>query len=101
MNVMCSQDSKEIIATNYPTFYLNKHELTDPFLVIKEFFSFAHLPEVREMLWLSLKTNVTGSFPQGDALTSKERYYIVLLYEQLIKLVEAAHLINEKINRSD
>lgn len=89
-------DNDELIPTEYPIFYLTKEELTDPHLAIKDFFSFAHLPEVREMLWLSLKTNVTGSFPQGDALNPKERYYIVLVYEQLLRLVEAAHLINEK-----
>jgi hypothetical protein len=87
---------EKLIATNYPIFYLNKDEISDPVLAIKEFFSTAHLPEVRDMLWLSLKTNVTGSFPQGDALTPKERYDIILLYEQLIRLVEAAHLLNEK-----
>lgn len=93
---MDRQDKDELIFTNYPIFYLNKEELADPHLAIKDFFSFAHLPEVREMLWLSLKSNVTGSFPQGDALNPKERYYIVLLYEQLLRLVEAAHLINER-----
>ena len=93
---MSDQDANQLIATNYPIFYLSKDELTDPLSVIKDFFSFAHLPEVREMLWLSLKTNVTGSYPQGDALKPKERYYIILLYEQLLRLVEAAHLLNEK-----
>jgi len=96
LNVMGRQDAKKLIRTNYPIFYLNKDEISDPFLAIKEFFSTAHLPEVREMLWLSLKTNVTGSFPQGDALTSKERYDIILLHEQIIRLVEAAYLLNER-----
>lgn len=90
------QDTKELILANYPIFYLNEDELTDPLSVVQDFFSTAHLPEVRDMLWLSLKTNVTGSFPEGDALNRRERYEIVLLYEQLIRLVEAAHLINEK-----
>src|SRR5690606_25481892 len=89
LNVMGRQETKKLILTNYPTFYLSEEEVTDPLSVIKDFFSFAHLPEVREMLWLSLKTNVTGSFPQGDALNPKERYDIVLLHEQLVKLVEA------------
>lgn len=93
---MGRQNIKKLIATNYALFYLNKEEIADPLLAIKEFFSTAHLPEVREMLWLSLKTNVTGSFPQGDALTPQERCDIILLYEQLIRLVEAAHLLNEK-----
>lgn len=93
---MGRQGIKELILTNYPIFYLTKEEVREPHLAIKDFFSFAHLPEVKDMLWLSLKTNVTGSFPQGDALTIRERYDIVLLYEHLIRLVEAAHLINER-----
>lgn len=93
---MGRQDIKKLILTNYPTFYLSKEEVTDPHLAIKDFFSFAHLPEVREMLWLSHKTNVTGIFPQGEALNPRDRLYILLLYEQLLKLVEAAYLINER-----
>ena len=93
---MGRQESKKSIPTNYPTFYLTKDELTNPLSVIKDFFSFAHLPEVREMLWLALKTNVTGSFPQGEAINPRDRLYILLLYEQLLRLVEAAHLLNEK-----
>jgi hypothetical protein len=93
---MSRQPTKELILANYPIFYLKEDEVTDPLLVIKDFFSNAHLPEVRDMLWLSLKTTVIGSFPDGEALNRKERYEIVFLYEQLIRLVEAAHLINEK-----
>lgn len=93
---MCSQETANPQLRNYPIHHLTEDELCNPLSVIKEFFSTAHLPEVREMLWLSLKTNVTGGFPQGDALNPKERYYIVLLHEQLLRLVEAAHLLNEK-----
>jgi hypothetical protein len=93
---MNRQDTKKLILTDYPILYLTKEEVTNPLWVIKDFFSFAHLPEVREMLWLSLKTNVTGSFPQGEALNPRDRLYILLLYEQLLRLVEAAHLLNEK-----
>lgn len=93
---MDCETTKELVASNYPLLYLNEEELLDPHIAIQEFFSNAHLPEVREMLWLSLKANVTGSFPLGDTLTPGERSEIVLLYEQLLKLVEAAHLLNEK-----
>jgi hypothetical protein len=95
LNVMGRQDTKKLTLTNYPTFYLSDEEVIDPFSVFKDFFSFAHLPEVREMLWLSLKTTVTGSFPQGEALNPRDRLYIILLYEQLQRLVEAVHLLNE------
>lgn len=93
---MSRQDRKKLTLTNYPVFYLRKEEINDPLLTIKEFFSFAHLPEVREMLWLSHKTNVTGSFPHDEALNPRERIHIVLLYEHLLRLIEAAYLINER-----
>jgi hypothetical protein len=93
---MNSQEAQELVRTHYPIFYLSEEEVADPLSVITSFFSFAHLPEVKEMLWLSLKTNVTGSFPHGDTLNPRDRYDIVLLYEQLTRLVEAAHLLNEK-----
>jgi len=93
---MGRQDAKKSTQTNYPTFYLSNEEVANPLSVIKDFFSFAHLPEVREMLWLSLKTNVTGSFPHGEALNPRDRLYILLLYEQLLRLIEAAHLLKEK-----
>lgn len=93
---MARQDTKNLVLTNYPIFYLNEEEIADPQIVIKDFFSTAHLPELREMLWTSLKSNVTGIFPESDTLTKKEKYEVVLLYEQLVRLVEAAHLINER-----
>lgn len=93
---MGKKDTNKLLATNYPIFYLSEDEVIDPRLAIKDFFSFAHLPEVKEMLWQSLKTNVTGSFSHDGALNAKERFDIILLYEQLVRLVEAAHLLNEK-----
>ena len=38
---MGRQDTKKLILTNYPTFYLNEEEIIDPFSVFKDFFSFA------------------------------------------------------------
>jgi hypothetical protein len=93
---MCHQDANQLIPTNYPLFYLTKAEASDPTLAIKDFFSFAHLPEFREMLWLFFKTMVTGSYHQEGALSQRDRYHLALLYEYLLKLIEASHLINEK-----
>jgi len=93
---MGRKNTTELIRTNYPLFYLTEDEIADPLLAIREFFSTAHLPEFRDMLWLSFKTNVMGSYPHGDTLTPQERCDIVVLYEQLVRLVEAAHLLNEK-----
>lgn len=95
---MCVQETADLIATNYPLHHLNEEERSDPLLVIQDFFSHIHLPEVREMLWASFKATVTGSYPK--CLTRKEREDIVLLFELVGRLVEAAHLINEK-NKAD
>jgi hypothetical protein len=63
----------------------------DPMLVIQDFFDYAHLPEARQQLWEMLKTIVTGNFPR--TLNRRERTDLVYFYEQLEKLVEAAHLL--------
>ena len=77
---------------------LSKEELEDPYLVIDELFDFAHLPEIRELLWEWLKTTVIGSFPKK--LTATERSAILGLYEKIEKLIEAVQVIqnNKKLN---
>ena len=70
---------------------LSKEELEDPYLVIDELFDFAHLPEIRELLWEWLKTTVIGSFPKK--LTASERSAILGLYEKLEKLIEAVQVL--------
>jgi len=77
-----------------PVYKLNKEEIDDPSLVIAELFDLAHLPQVREILWDWLKATVTGSYPKS--LSSKERTAIILLYEKVEKLVEAAHIMHER-----
>ena len=93
---MGRQDKKKLIPTNYPIFYLTKEEISDPNLAIRDFFSFEHLPQMRELLWLLYKMLVTGNYLQDDALTPRERYDLAILYEYLLKLMEAAHLLHEK-----
>jgi len=73
--------------------YLTKEEIANPNLVIDELFDFAHLPDVRELLWEWLKTTVTGSYTK--TLTAREREAIIILYEKMEKLVEAAHVLHE------
>jgi hypothetical protein len=91
---MCQQETTDLIFANYPIHNLTEEEKDDPYLVVQDFFSHIHLPEVREMLWASLKSTVTGNYP--ECLTRQEREDIVLLFELIERLVEAAHLINEK-----
>ena len=90
---MSSQKTTSLLLQNYPIHHLNEDERDHPLTVLQDFFSYAHLPEVRQWLWFFFKTTVTGNFPKN--LTSKQRNDLVLLFEQLQKLVEAAHLINE------
>ncbi len=71
---------------------LNSEERENPKQVIDEFFSYAHLPQVRELLWELLKTAITGSYCHN--LTRQEREGIIYFYEQLEKLIEAAHLFH-------
>lgn len=71
---------------------LSSKEIADPQLVIDEFFDFAHLPEVRELLWEWLKVTVTGTYHKE--LNTSERTTILTLYEKLSKLVEAAHILH-------
>lgn len=71
---------------------LTSKEIADPQLVIDEFFDFAHLPEVRELLWEWLKVTVTGTYHKE--LNASERSAILTLYEQLSRLVEAAHILH-------
>lgn len=73
---------------------LNKEEAENPMMVIAELFDYAHLPDVRELLWLWLKTTVSGDFTEG--LDHRERSSILFLYEKIEKLVEAAHILHVK-----
>lgn len=85
--------------TDYPAWELrprklSAEEIEDPFMVIHNFFSTGHLPQIREMLWELMKATVTGSF--CSALTRRERADMVYFYEQLEKIVEAIHLLHQK-----
>ncbi len=80
------------------TYKLSPEEINDPTLVIAELFDLARLPQVRSILWDWLKATVTGSYPKS--LSNKERTEIILLYEQVEKLIEAAHIIHERKRHS-
>lgn len=72
--------------------HLNKREAKNPQSVIYDFFDFANIAQIREMLWLWLSATVIGDFPHG--LSRIERDSILTLYEKLEKLIDAAHLLN-------
>lgn len=73
---------------------LTPAEIDNPHQVIYELFDFAHLPRIRELLWEFFKTTVTGNYSHD--LHRRERELLVTIYEKIEKLVEAAHIINEK-----
>lgn len=72
---------------------LNYEEMENPLLAIHDFFSYGHLPEIRQHLWEMLKAMVTGNY--CNLLTRRERSNLIYFYEQLEKLVEAAHVIHK------
>lgn len=71
---------------------LSQTEIADPQLVIDDLFDFAHLPDIRELMWEWLKVTVAGTYQKE--LSSSERSAILSLYEHLTRLVEAAHVIH-------
>ncbi len=76
-----------------PYCQLTNEELANPYLVIEELFDFAHLPDVRELLWEWLKVTVTSSYHR--TLSSNEQEAIITLFEKLDRLVEAAYRLHE------
>lgn len=73
---------------------LSPEEMEDPMAVIHDFFAYAHLPEIRALLWDMLKTIVAASY--CHILNVQERTNLLHFYEKLEKLVEAAHLLHKK-----
>jgi hypothetical protein len=90
---MCDNATNTVVLQNYPIHKLTDEEINDPYLVIDDLFQFGHLPDLREMLWNSFKSNITGTYHKE--LTRRERNDIVYLHEYMERLVEATHIINE------
>jgi hypothetical protein len=78
---------------------LTKEEMNNPQLVLAELFDFAHLPELKMMLWEWLKATVTGSY--NKTLSKKEKASILLLYEYMEKLLEANLLLHIEQKKQD
>lgn len=82
--------------SDYPEWEMRSRSLTneeteDPILVLDELFDFAHLPELRELLWEWLKITVSDSYSAHTE--PNQKISVLFLYEKLQKLIEAAHLI--------
>jgi hypothetical protein len=75
---------------------LAKEEVSDPYLVIHDLFSFAHLPSIREQLWEFFKLTVSGSYHKASR---KDRANLLFFYEKLETLVEAVHIIHQRTKK--
>jgi hypothetical protein len=71
---------------------LSKEEIENPDEVIHEFFTFAHLPDIRQALWEWLKLTVSGNFHRQSCA---DKSNLIYLYEQVEKLMEAVHIIHQ------
>lgn len=95
---MCNEASPVPSQRVTPPQKLTPAEIANPYQVIYELFDFAHLPRIRELLWEFFKTTVIGNYTHD--LHRRERELLVTVYEKIEKLVEAAHIINEKQKES-
>ena len=71
---------------------LTDEEIANPMMVVHEVFDYAHLPDLRNVLWEWLKTTISGNFNK-KSLHYKDRESLLAFYEKMQKLLEAAHLL--------
>lgn len=79
---------------------LSQEEINDPHLVFDRLFDFAHLPDLREMLWRWLKITVTNGYTK-NLYQFRDRDAILVLYEYLEKLLEAAWLLHQQAGEEE
>ena len=72
---------------------LTSQEIEQPYLVIEEFFTYADLNSSRELLREVLRCMVVGDFHELDV---EQRSEVMVFYEQLERLTEAAHIIYQQ-----
>ncbi|MBC7948715.1 MAG: hypothetical protein H7Y42_12580 [Chitinophagaceae bacterium] len=84
--------SKENLPRN-----LTSQEIESPLLVYTSLFEYAHLSELRDLLWKMLKTLTSDTWHEQ---TPNDRFDLVLFYEHLEKLLEAAYLLYERQKQS-
>jgi hypothetical protein len=85
------------ISSEYPLWELHprklsSEEVADPQMVIASFFDYASLPQVRDKMWLWLEATVSGTY--SKELSSRERSNIMLFYQHVERLIEAAHVMH-------
>jgi hypothetical protein len=85
--------TKSYYRVEYATHKLSEEEIEDPYLVLHEFFTFVHLPDVRHALWEWLKLTVSGNYHRQSCA---DKSNLIYLYEQVDKLMEAVHIIHQR-----
>jgi hypothetical protein len=70
---------------------LSKEEIENPYTVLTDFFSYGHIPEIRNQLWELLKLTVSSSYHKQSR---REKADLVYFYDRLSKLIEAIYLIH-------
>lgn len=82
---------------------LSDEEIRNPHLVIDRFFDYAGLESLQEHLWDWFKLTVSGTY-NTQLIDKNRRYDMILFYEHMERIIEAAHIIylqNKKQKRNN
>jgi hypothetical protein len=85
------------LSSKYPSWELQPRKLSakevkNPHLIVDEFFDYARITQVRDLLWAWLESTITGDFPKG--LSRRERGRIISFYNHIEKLIEGVHVLH-------
>ena len=79
-----------------PTFFLQPHQAAHPKQTCREIADYYTLTESRDMLWKMLV--IFFNSPDANSLTAEDRGNYLYLYQQMVTLLEAAHVMKDKKN---
>jgi len=86
---------KDYSPSDFEPHKLEKEEIKNPYLVFYKLFDFAHLPQIRTILWNWLRITVAGGYNK-DICHFRERHRILYFYEFLEKVIEASHILYQE-----
>ena len=78
------------------TFFLQPNQAAHPKQTCREIADYYTLTESRDMLWKMLV--IFFNSPDANSLTPEDRGNYLYLYQQIITLLEAAHVMKDKKN---
>jgi hypothetical protein len=79
-----------------PSFFLQPHQAAHPKQTCREIAEYYTLTESRDMLWKMLV--IFFNSPDANSLTPEDRGNYLYCYQQMITLLEAAHVMKDKKN---